>query len=91
MKIFKHILLAVALSFTMLSANNDKVLQAIEVLQAVEAGEFEHQTECTFSETEYCTCDGNYLSLIEYNRILQATQLLYESIEETSGDLNEES
>lgn len=89
MKTFKNILLATVLSFTMLNAkkeltleiNDDKVLQAIEMLRQIEDGDFEHQKECEFCETEYCTCLGNYLALIQYNRVLQAKQLLCDAIE----------
>ena len=114
MKTFKHILLAAALSFTMINASKelsieideDKILQAVELLQCMEDATFEHQEECSyyalafplrpggsegqalvatkdrdFKDTEYCTCDGDYLALIAYNRIVQAKQLLCDAIE----------
>ena len=64
-----------------LSINEDKVLKAIEILSHVENATFEHQEDCEIKETNICTCDGDYLALIEYNRIIQAKQLLCDSIE----------
>lgn len=89
MKTFKHILLAAALSFTMLNAgkelsieiDEDKILQAVELLQCMEDATFEHQEDCKFKDTDYCTCDGDYLALLAYNRIVQAKQLLCDAIE----------
>jgi len=69
-----------------LTINEDKVIEAIDILKAMEDATFTHQEDCEFKDTEYCTCDGDYLALIEYNRINFAKQLLCDAIEAEEGE-----